>query len=126
VVPGAGMAYLACRSALQSRLRQAEDDDQRAALSILLKALEAPARTILENAGIDSRDALAEARQAGPGYGYDINARRVVDMSQAGICDSAAVSREALFSAVHGAALVLTTDVLVHRRIRPESIATTG
>ncbi len=103
-----------------------EDDDQRAAYKILYKALEEPLRAILENAGVDSRNAMAEVRQASQGWGYDVNTGKVVDMISTGICDSSSVTREAVFSAVHGAALALTTDILVHRRIQPESISKTA
>ncbi len=126
VVAGGGIALLACRPFLQQRARQAADLDQRAAYSILAKALGEPARVILENAGLDSHEILAQLRQAGPGFGFDIDQGEIVDMVEAGICDSAAVVREAVFSAVHGAALALTTDVLVHRRLIHESISTTG
>jgi chaperonin GroEL len=126
VVAGGGVALLACRPILQKRALQAVDVDQRAAYSILAKSLGEPARVILENAGLDSHEIFAQMRQAGPGYGYDIGQGEIVDMVDAGICDSAAVIREAVYSAVHGAALALTTDVLVHRRLIHESIATTG
>ncbi len=126
VVAGGCVALLACRPILQQRALQAVDVDQRAAYSILARALGEPARVILENAGLDSHEILAQMRQAGPGYGYDIGRGELVDMVEAGICDSAAVIREAVFSAVHGAALALTTDVLVHRRLLHESISKTG
>ncbi len=81
---------------------------------------------IIDNAGVDSHDILADLRREPPGWGYDVSSDQIVNMVDAGICNSAAVTREAIFSAVHGAALALTTDVLVHRRIRPESIDKTG
>ena len=126
VVAGGGIALLACRPLLQQRARQALDLDERAAYSILAKALGEPARVILDNAGLDSHEILAQVRQAGPRKGYDIDRGEIVDMVDAGICDSAAVVREAVFSAVHGAALALTTDVLVHRKLIHESISKTG
>jgi chaperonin GroEL len=126
VVAGGGIAFLACRPHLQQQARQTVDVDQRAAYSILAKALGEPARVILDNVGVDSYEILARMRLAGPGYGYDIDQGEIVDMVEAGICDSAAVVREAVFSAVHGAALALTTDVLVHRKLIHESISSTG
>lgn len=126
VVPGGGAAFLEIRGALQERMHQVADLDQRTAYSILYRALEAPTRVLLENAGLDSFEVMAQIRQAGSGWGCDVLTGMLVNMRQAGIYDSAAVTRQALFSAVHGAALALTTDVLVHRRIRPESISKTG
>lgn len=128
VVPGGGVALLNCRPALQARLRSLKqpEDARRAAYRILGRALEEPARCLLDNAGLDSHEVLAEMRRAGPGQGYDILAGKMVDLAQAGVCDSAAVVRQAVLSAVHGAALALTTDVLVHRRNPPEITGTTG
>ena len=51
---------------------------------------------------------------AGPGYGYDVESERVLDMAAAGILDVAAVTRLALTSAVSAAGMALTTDALVH------------
>jgi chaperonin GroEL (HSP60 family) len=45
-------------------------------------------------------------------------------MSQAGIFDAASVVKAAVFSAVHGAALALTVDVMVHRKNPPDASAT--
>lgn len=116
VVPGGGVALLACRPALQQRLSQNNDTDARAAYGILIKALEAPIRAILTNAGQDASDVLAHIRLAGPGHGLDVRSSQVVDMAQVGIWDAAAVLQEAVHSAVVSAALALTTDVLVHHK----------
>ncbi len=126
VVAGGGIALLECQQDLKEQLAGIEGEVQQVAYKILIRALEQPARALLENAGVDDREVLAQIRMAGKGWGYDINTNQIVDMVDAGICNSASVVRQALFSAIHGAALCLTTDVLVHRRVRPESIAKTG
>src|SRR5574341_223477 len=115
VVPGGGVACLACSQALQSELSRTSDFDQRLAHQILIEALEEPMRTLLYNGGYNSSEVMAQILQAGAGYGYDLSQGRVVNMIQAGICDSAAVVKAAVCGAVHAAALALTTDVLVHR-----------
>ena len=51
---------------------------------------------------------------AGPGSGFDVVGKQIVNMAEAGIYDSVATLKGAVFSAVHGAALALTIDVLVH------------
>jgi hypothetical protein len=53
------------------------------------------------------------------GYMFDARNRKIVDMRQAGIVDSVLVLKKALEIAVSGAAMALTTDVIVHHR-RPE------
>ena len=121
VVSGGGVALLNCRPAIQKLLNQAVNPDERAAYRILLKGLEAPFRTIVANAGHDDREMMAEVKLAGPGYGFDVQSRQVVDMLKAGILDVAAVQRAAARSAISGAALALTIDVVVQHKKPPES-----
>ncbi len=67
---------------------------------------------------------MAEIKQAGTGYGFDVRTGQVVDMAQAGIFDSASVLQEIIHTAVAGAALALTVDVLVHRKEPPQAMQT--
>jgi chaperonin GroEL len=124
VVPGGGVALLNCRAALEHCRNQAQDDDERAAYVILLKAVEAPFRTIVENSGLWAGKVLAEVDQAGPGYGYDVLARRVAHMAETGIFDAAPVVKGALRSGIAGAALALTTEAVIHRKNPPEVLHT--
>jgi chaperonin GroEL len=119
VVPGGGVALLACRPALQRQLQPAIDADARAAYRILLRAMEAPIRTLLANAGHDASEVMAEVRRAGQGRGFDVRRGEVVDMAEAGIWDVVGVLKGTVHRAVTGAALALSTDVLVHHR-KPE------
>ena len=119
VLPGGGSALLACRPVLQQRLDESEDVDARMAYRILLHAVEAPFRTLVENAGYESSVILGEVDRAGPGCGFDIVSGEVVDMTEAGIFDPAVVQKAAVQSAIGGAALALTTDVIVHRASAP-------
>ncbi|MBL7199486.1 MAG: hypothetical protein ISS56_05010 [Anaerolineae bacterium] len=114
VLPGGGYSLLACRPALREQADRSENPDKRAAYNILIEALAEPARTILHNAGHDPSRAMADLDGAGPGCGYDVNTGQVVDLAQAGIMDIAAAIKAAVHGAVTGAALALTTDVLVH------------
>ena len=116
VLPGGGVALLACQPAIRRLLEQSQDEDERAACRILLAALEAPTRAILENAGCDVSAVMAEIARAGQGYGYDVRAGQLADMAQAGVFDSAAALKAAVHGAISSAALALTTDVLIHRK----------
>lgn len=120
VLPGGGVALLACRPTLQQMLDESSDPDARAAYRILMKALETPTRTIVANAGCDASEVMAEIKLAGPGHGFDVTSGKVVDMAQAGIYDATAVQKMALFSAIASAGLALTIDVLIHRAEQPE------
>jgi chaperonin GroEL len=117
VLPGGGVALLACQPQLRQMAAQACDSDERSAYQILCRMMEAPARTILENAGCNASVILADIGTAG--FGYDVRTERIVDMIQAGIFDSADVLLAAVSRAVSTAALTLTIDVLVHHK-KPE------
>jgi chaperonin GroEL len=116
VLPGGGVSLLACRPALQHRLGQSTSSDERAAYRILIKAMEAPIRAILTNAGYDASEVMAEIRLADQSHGFDVRSGKVADMAQAGIWDAATVLRTAVHGAAASAALALTTDVLVHHK----------
>lgn len=121
VLPGAGVAFLECRKILQNKKHAAQDSDERMAYNIVLKALETPTRVLIENAGFKPDEELARITLNGPGSGFDAVKGKVVNMSLAGIYDSASVVKAATFNAVHGAALALTVDVLIHRKDPPEA-----
>jgi len=125
VLPGGGAAFLACQQVLRNRLELAEDPDEQAACKILLKALEMPMRVLLENAGYEPEKILYQIALAGPGYGFDLKQAQIVRMDRSGIYDAASVIKAAVFDAVHGAALALTVDVLIHLRNPPDGHTTT-
>jgi chaperonin GroEL len=126
VVPGGGVALLDCRGVLRKAIEGETDVDKIAAYRILIKALEAPFRTILENAGADLDEVVPLVNQAGEGVGYDVVNRRVTKMVDAEIYDAASVVKAALHAALSGAGLALSTDVIIHRKNPPESLATTA
>lgn len=125
VLPGAGIALLECRQTLRERLAEFEETDERAAYEILIKATEAPIRTIISNAGYDASDVMADLRMAGPGHGMDVVRDRIVNIEESGIYDPAGVVKAALFGAVKTAALALTVDVVVHNA-QPEQAKALG
>jgi len=120
VLPGGGVALLACKKVFLEKFHQARDTDERAAYRILAAACEAPLFTLLENSGENPFERLPQISAAEPGYGYDVVQHRFVNMAEAGIVDSAAVVREAAYRAIQGAALALTVDVLIHRANPPK------
>lgn len=119
VVTGGGVSYLACQPALREKLEATSDPDAQAAYRILLTALETPFRTILANAGYSSGAIMSQVEQAGLGYVFDVQTGQVVEASQSGIFDVAAVQKEAAFSAIQSAAMALTIDAVVHRKKLP-------
>jgi chaperonin GroEL len=124
VLPGGGVSLLACRPALQAEMEQATDSDAQAAYRILIKALEAPIRAILTNAGYDASEVMADIKQADRGWGFDVRSGQIVDMARAGVYDVASVQTAAVRSGIAGAALALTVDVMVHHKEPKESMNT--
>ena len=120
VLPGGGLALLACRCRLQQRLESSACLDERAAYRILLHALEEPLRTIAANAGYDAAAIMAQINNAAPECGFDARSGQIVNMAAAGIYDVAAAQKAAIRGAVSGAATALTVDTVVHKR-KPES-----
>jgi chaperonin GroEL len=112
IVPGGGTALLACIPAVRQLTLSA---DEAPAIDILCKALEAPARAIITNAGLEAEPILARLRERGTGWGYDVLRHEVVEMAAAHIVDPAKVVETALRTGVSGALMALTTDVLVYK-----------
>jgi len=109
IVPGAGLALLRTITALEAEVAKA-DGDERAGMLILRRALEAPARQIAENSGVDG-GVVVEKMCTGTGnFGFDAAARRYVDLVEAGIIDPTKVVRLALENAVSVAGVLLLTE----------------
>lgn len=112
IVPGGGAVYLACIPAVEALALPA---DEAPAIPILCRALEAPTRAIITNAGQEAAPLLARLRERGPGWGYDVLAEKIVEMAPAHIVDPARVAETALRTGVSGALMGLTTEVLVYK-----------
>ena len=124
VIPGGGLSLLNCGRALRDEANSKTTDETietDAARQIMAAALEAPMRVILQNAGYDPGEILAQLQHLDPGHGLDVMKGEIVDMAEAGIYDVAQVQVEALQRAVTSAALALTIDVLVLHR-EPETM----
>lgn len=116
VIPGGGVALAACRDWLLAEADCCDELEGRAACFILAHATEAPARSLLENAGYDPSEILAQLTPGERNGGFDVMQGAFVDVDAAGIVDVAEVQVEALRHAVSSAALALTVDVLVLHR----------
>jgi chaperonin GroEL len=114
VVPGGGAALFACSCLLEKKLSSLHDDNERAALRILIRALQEPARVLLRNASCDVAPALRTLAQSPEGYGYDARSGQGVTLINAGLLDGLEVQKTALQIAVQTAALALTTAAFVY------------
>jgi chaperonin GroEL len=112
VVAGGGVALLRARQALNDKLK-GDNADQDAGIRLVLKAIEAPMRAIVSNAGGDA-SLVVNAVLAGQGnYGFDAQTHTFGDMLEFGILEPVKVTRMALQNAASMSSLLLTTNVMV-------------
>lgn len=110
IVPGGGVAYLRCLSALE---KLKIEGDQKIGVDIVRRALEEPIRQISENAGVEGSIVVERVKKESGSMGFDAASETYVDMVQAGIIDPTKVTRTALQNAASVASLMLTTEVMV-------------
>jgi chaperonin GroEL len=119
VVAGGGVALLYGIRAL-AKLRAA-NDDQKVGIDIVRRALQTPARQIVENAGGDGSVVIGKLlEKADVNHGYNAQTGAYTDMVKAGIIDPAKVVRLALQGAASIAALLITTEVMVAEKAKTE------
>jgi chaperonin GroEL len=112
IVAGGGSALLYATRALDAL--KGENSDQQVGIDIVRKALQAPARQIAENAGVDGSivvGKLLENKSAN--WGFDAQNNEYVDVVKAGIVDPTKVVRLALTDAASVAGLLITTEAMV-------------
>jgi len=125
IVPGGGVALLRARAAI-GKLSDANADVQ-SGINIVLKALEAPIRQIVENAGVEGSIVVGKILEnKSQTYGFDAQTEHYVDMLEAGIVDPAKVVRVALQDAASVAGLMITTEAMVTDRPKKEAPAMPG
>lgn len=119
VVPGGGAALLACRQAMRAARA---DDDASVASAIWRRALAAPARAIVANAGYDVNAIIRMLDSLPAGYGLDARSGQLTDMHRAGVLDPVETLIAAVRAAGSSAALALTIEAQVYRRSPPASV----
>jgi chaperonin GroEL len=126
VVAGGGVALLYSIKVL-AKLNP-ENDDQKAGIDIVRRALQAPARQIVANAGAEGSVVAGKLMEKGdPNYGFDAQTGQFTDMIKSGIIDPTKVVRLALQGAASVASLLITTEVMVAERTdKPSSLLTNG
>ena len=108
IVAGGGVALLRAKSVLGKV--DAENDDEETGLQIVARAIEAPIRTIVSNAGGEGSVVVAKILDGKGDFGYDAKSEKYVDMLKAGIIDPKKVTRVALENAASVAGMILTTE----------------
>ena len=112
IVPGGGVTLLYATRALDKL--KAVNDDERAGINIIRRALQAPIRQIVENAGLDGAVVAGKLLESqDTNHGFDAQTLEYVDMIKAGIIDPTKVVRCALQDAASIAGLMITTEALI-------------
>ncbi len=108
IVAGGGVALVRAKTVLKKV--ETENDDEATGLQIVARAIEAPLRTIVENAGGEGSVVVAKVMDGKADFGYDAKADKYVEMMKAGIIDPTKVTRVALENAASVAGMILTTE----------------
>ena len=108
IVAGGGVALIRARKQLDKI--KAINDDELTGIQIISRALEAPLRTIVENAGGEGSVVVAKILDGKNGFGYDAKSDKYVDLFESGIIDPKKVTRVALENAASVAGMILTTE----------------
>ncbi|HEY7242968.1 MAG TPA: chaperonin GroEL [Xanthobacteraceae bacterium] len=112
IVPGGGVALLRAKRAV-GKITNANADVQ-AGINIVLKAVEAPARQIAENSGMEGSVVIGKILEnKSETFGFDAQTENYVDLVDKGIIDPAKVVRAALQDAASVAGLLVTTEAMV-------------
>ncbi|MBI4185278.1 MAG: chaperonin GroEL [Proteobacteria bacterium] len=115
IVPGGGVALLYAIRALKDV--KGENHDQQVGADIVRRALQAPTRQIVENAGVDGAVVVGKLLESkDPNWGYDAQEGDYKDMVKGGIIDPTKVVRHALQDAASVAGLLITTEAMVAER----------
>lgn len=112
IVAGGGTALLHAVEKVKAACADLTGDEKTGA-DIVVKALEAPLRQIVENAGLEGSVIVNKVKEMAEGVGFNALTEEYVEMVEAGILDPAKVTRSALQNATSVASTFLTTEAVV-------------
>ncbi len=111
VVPGGGVALVRALQAIADL--KGDNADQNVGINLLRRAMEAPLRQIVANAGGEPSVVVDKVKQGEGAFGYNAGSEEYGDMLEMGILDPAKVTRTALQSAASVAGLMITTECMI-------------
>ncbi len=121
IVAGGGVAYI--RSIESIAELKGDNADENTGIAIVRRSLEAPLRTIVENAGIEGSIVVQKVREGKADYGFNARTETYENLLGAGVIDPAKVSRVALENAASIASMLLTTECVVADKPEPKAPA---
>ena len=111
IVPGGGVALVRAAASLDSI--SVENEDERTGVQIIARAIEAPLRQIVENAGGEGAVIVSKIQEGKADFGYNAKTDTFEPMLKAGIIDPTKVTRVALENAASVAGMLLTTECVL-------------
>jgi chaperonin GroEL len=110
IVAGGGVALIRAQKVLKDL---GDNEEQKAGVNIVRKAVETPLRRIAENAGIDGSIVVDKVKNAKGTQGFNARTEEYEDLLKAGVIDPTKVVRTALQNAASVASLLLTTEAMI-------------
>ncbi|MFN4121710.1 MAG: chaperonin GroEL [Flavobacteriales bacterium] len=111
IVPGGGVAYVRCVSALENL--KGENEDETFGINIVKRALEEPLRQIVANAGGEGSIVVQKVKEGKDDFGYNARTETYENLYAAGVIDPTKVARVALENAASIAGMLLTTECVL-------------
>jgi chaperonin GroEL len=111
IVPGGGVALVRAAEVLENIAT--ENEDELTGVQIIMRALEAPLRQIVSNAGGEGAVVVSKIKEGKADFGYNAKTDTFEPMLEAGIIDPTKVTRVALENAASVAGMLLTTECVL-------------
>ncbi len=121
IVPGGGTAYIRAIEALAGL--SSENADENTGINIVRRAIEAPIRVIVENAGIEGSVIVQKIKEGKDDFGFNARTETFENLFAAGVIDPTKVSRVALEHASSIATMFLTTEAVIADKPEPKVAA---
>jgi chaperonin GroEL len=121
IVPGGGVALIRVANSLDKV--KGENEDQKIGVEIIKKAIEAPLRQIVENAGIEGSVVINKIREGKDDFGFNALTENYENLVKAGVIDPTKVTRVALENAASVASMLLTTEAVICEKPEKEKPA---
>ncbi len=124
IVSGGGVALVRAIAVLANF--KGENEDETTGIDIVRRSLEAPLRTIAENAGVEGSVVAMKVKAGKGAFGYNARTDKYEDLKAAGVIDPTKVTRVALENAASIAGMVLTTECVISDKPEKEAAHSHG
>jgi chaperonin GroEL len=121
IVPGGGTAFIRAIESIEKM--KGNNEDEATGIAIVRRALEAPLRVIVENAGIEGSIVIQNVKDGKGDFGFNARTEKYENLFKAGVIDPTKVSRVALENAASIAGMFLTTECVIADKPEPKQPA---